>query len=221
MNKILTELVATYGKEFPLELRSKILGLSALDTCRYIVDDLNLPITSEELCKQFRERTIVDTANCDLMPGSENIKTKRIRQIKITVTGAEKLVKHLYNSNIPMALATSSRKETFEIKTRKHQEVFKLFHHFVSAASDDEVKQGKPSPDIFLVCASRFPDNPKPENVLVLEDSPNGIKGAVAAGMQTLLVPDKLLDPSKYSEAMFVIKSLEDFNPKLFGLPPF
>lgn len=51
------------------------------------------------------------------------------------------------------------------LKLTNHKELFSLFHHVVTASSDPEVKKGKPNPDIFLICASRFPDKPKPEKV--------------------------------------------------------
>lgn len=46
--------------------------------------------------------------------------------------------------------------------------MFDLFYHKVMGSTDPEVKRGKPAPDIYLVCASRFPDNPKPEQVNIL-----------------------------------------------------
>lgn len=81
------------------------------------------------------------------------------------VSGVEKFLKHLHDENVPFALATSSSKEMMEIKSKNHQELFNLFHHKVMGSSDPEVKQGKPSPDIFLVAARRFPDNPDPAKV--------------------------------------------------------
>lgn len=69
---------------------------------------------------------------------------------------------------MPIAVATSSSQEAALMKTSSHKDLFDLFHHMVTGYTDKEVKQGKPAPDIFLVCASRFIDNPKPEQVKVI-----------------------------------------------------
>lgn len=54
---------------------------------------------------------------------------------------------------------------SLKAKTQHHKKLFNKFHHIVTGGCDQEVKRGKPAPDIFLVAASRFEDQPKPENV--------------------------------------------------------
>lgn len=82
------------------------------------------------------------------------------------VSGAKRLIEHFHKNNIPIGLATSSSKESYELKVNKHhQELFSLFPYKTMGSSDPEVKRGKPYPDIFLVAASRFPDKPRPEQV--------------------------------------------------------
>lgn len=69
---------------------------------------------------------------------------------------------------MPIAVATSSGKDTFKVKTASYPQVFSKFHHIVLGSADPDVKQGKPAPDIFLVCASRFEDKPLPEKVIII-----------------------------------------------------
>lgn len=96
--------------------------------------------------------------------------TKTIFFLQICL-GAERLLKHLHATNVPIALATSSSQEIAEIKMANHSAVFDLFHHKVMGSTDPDVKVGKPAPDIFLVAAQRFPDKPNPANV-----RPNALK---------------------------------------------
>lgn len=195
--------LATFGKVYTWELRDMVMGTVEQDTAKILVNELNLPISPDEFRVQLKEYQRDGLCAAQLMPG------------------AERLVRHLSKNGVPIAVATSSGAESVQWKTAKHKELFSLFHHIVSGSTDEEVKHGKPAPDVFLVCASRFPDKPANEKCLVFEDAPNGVLGARCAGMQVVMVPDDKVPEEKKKPATLVLQSLLDFKPELFGLPAF
>jgi pseudouridine-5'-monophosphatase len=128
------------------EVRIKLLGSTEKRSCEICVNDLNLNCSVEVFTKEFRELSQQRLPDVDLMPG------------------AERLVRHLHKNKVPICVATSSGEESVKVKTAKHLELFKLFHH-ITNGTDPEVKQGKPAPDIFLLAASRFDPKADPINV--------------------------------------------------------
>ncbi len=97
--------------------------------------------------------------------------------------GAGRLLEHFIAHKVPCALATSSNRVHFKLKTSRHTDLFnRVFSHMVTG---DDVTNGKPHPEIFLKAASLFPDSPAPSATLVFEDSPNGIEAAIAGGFKS------------------------------------
>ena len=138
--------------------------------------------------------------------------------VDFLLTGAERLVRHLVECNIPIALASGSMTTDFHTKTQRHEDFFSLFK-IRTLGDDPDVKHGKPSPDVFLATAKKFEESPQPEKILVFEDAPNGVIAAKRAGMGVIMVPDIRMDSSLYNDADLVLKSLEEFQPHEWGLP--
>ena len=80
----------------------------------------------------------------------------------------------------------------------------------VRCSAMDEAR-GKPAPDVYLTAARRL--GVGAASCLALEDSPNGVASAKAAGMRCVAVPDRLLaDNPRYREADLVLRSLADLD---------
>lgn len=98
--------------------------------------------------------------------------------------GVRDLLDWLKRKNIPIAVATSTHKELAITKLK----LAGLYDYFEQVVTGCEVCHGKPDPEIFLLAAQRL--QASPENCLAFEDSSNGVRAAVTAGMQVYQVPD-------------------------------
>ena len=101
-------------------------------------------------------------------------------------SGVREILQHLDARATPLALATSSSRRYVERQLHANN----LGPFFTTIATRDDVKRGKPHPDLFLKAATDL--GIAPERCLVLEDSHNGVRAAHAAGCVPIMVPDLL-----------------------------
>ncbi len=109
--------------------------------------------------------------------------------------GIIELLDYLQARGIPRAVATSTKRPLALRKLRAAG----LLDRFDAVCTSSDVAQPKPAPDVYLLAASRL--GVEPARCLVLEDSPTGVRAALAAGMTPVQVPD-LLPPDDEVRAL-------------------
>ena len=102
----------------------------------------------------------------------------------------------LDNIGLPICVASSGTHEKMQLTLGKTG-LLKYFEGNINSTSD--VPNSKPHPDVYLHAASRMGVN-DPAKCLVIEDSPTGVKGGVAAGM-TVFGYAELMDADSLQEA--------------------
>ena len=177
--EVTQRIVGRYGKVFDWSVKSNMVGRPAIESARYLVATLELPITAEDYLRE-REGMLEE-----LMPTAE------------PMPGAVELTRALAARGVPQAVATSTGRRLFDLKTQRHRDWFSLFAAVV-LGDDPRIARGKPAPDIFLLAARELGAEP----------------ASRAAGMRVVAVPYPGMDAAKLADADVVLASLAEIDPQ-------
>jgi HAD superfamily hydrolase (TIGR01509 family) len=117
----------------------------------------------------------------------------------------ELMNKAMLREDFRVAIATSGTLE----KSRAVLEATKVPYQEIVYINGDQVKNKKPDPELFLLAAERI--GIEPANCVVIEDTPNGVQAAKAAGAKCIAVTNSI-SAAKLSEADLICDSLEDIK---------
>ena len=121
--------------------------------------------------------------------------------------GAKQALKWLLEQGYRTALATATPKERAAEQLRE----VGLDGYLEKIVSASQVEKGKPAPDVYLAACREL--NALPEECLAVEDSPNGVNSALAAGLKVVMVPDQTLPDEALRKKLYAC------IPTLFELP--
>ena len=108
--------------------------------------------------------------------------------------GIGELMEGLHRNGIPFCICTSTDTAT----ATHYMDMAGFLPYLQFLIGGEQTKKSKPDPDIFLQACRRA--GVPPENCLVIEDSPNGIRAALAAGMQVIAIPDLVPVPEELKD---------------------
>ncbi|MDQ5852816.1 MAG: HAD-IA family hydrolase, partial [Chloroflexota bacterium] len=107
-------------------------------------------------------------------------------------------------AGLRLAVASSSSRDWVERWLQHHA----IRDYFACVRSRDDVERVKPAPDLFLSAAECL--GVAPEECVVFEDSPNGMRAAAAAGMRCIAVPTPLTAEVELPQVALRLESLAE-----------
>jgi HAD superfamily hydrolase (TIGR01509 family) len=187
-----TELLARRGKRFDAELLDRIMGRPNAVALQIMIDWHGLSDTVSILADE-----------------SEQIFAGILNEQLECMPGLLALMSALESAGIPKAIATSSRRRFVQNVLGR----FDFAPRFKFILTSEDVVDGKPHPEIYQAAAARF--GLPPRQVMVLEDSENGCRAAVAAGAFTVAVPSGHSHRHDFTGAEFIADTLAD--PRIYA----
>ncbi|MFT7616691.1 MAG: HAD superfamily hydrolase (TIGR01509 family) [Planctomycetota bacterium] len=188
-----------------LEAANEVLGLegahlSALDNAEYL--GCNEKLYWGALVERF---SLANDPNYYIKL-RHDVLVRMLREQLPIAAGVVNVLGDLSNRGCKLALASSSGRSLIDHVVDKGG----MAEFFEVIASGDEVKNSKPDPEIFLLAAERL--GAEPEDCLVFEDSANGIKAAIAAGMTCVRVETATTQGLTFPEVAASIRGFENVD---------
>ena len=183
------------GIPMPPTIQKDIEGMSFTETAIYFKETFDI-----------REKTIDDIKFDWISMAHE----KYLYEIKAK-PGVREFIRFLKEKGIKTGCATSNDRNLALAALKPHGWLEKMD----SVRTACEVNAGKPAPDIYLKVAEDL--GVKPENCLVFEDIPNGMRAGKAAGMTVIGVEDE--NAKKHKEEIDTICDyfIKDYYDMLEG----
>lgn len=177
------EVLAEYGKpQLPWSIKTQLQGRTLNEASKILLAWSELPLSMEDYQSKLKNLHTTRFPTCQPLPG------------------VEKLLKTLSTAkDLQLALATSSSREKFDLKTSHLTGLFSVFPNERRVLGDDpRIPSGrhKPAPDIYLLALKCINETLQPgvqpltaQECLVFEDAVQGVEAGRAAGMHVVWVP--------------------------------
>lgn len=195
-HEVRVEFAQAHGRVWTTELEVATMGANSREWALMMRDWLDLTISAEAI-----ERAIVDGV-------VERFRLEGAPQIDGAVDAVRRIA-----SGRTVAVASSAHHDVIDAALA----AIDLSVLFAAIVSSDDVARGKPAPDVYLEAARRL--GADPSRCLVVEDSINGVRAGIAAGMTVVLIPNEAVPPAPgaHDLADVVLERLADLDPAVIA----
>jgi HAD superfamily hydrolase (TIGR01509 family) len=161
--------VSEHGGTWTERATRDMLGMSSKEWTVYLVEQLGVPLTPEEINDAVVEAMLAGyDEHLPLLPG------------------AQEAIERL-GRDYTLGLASSSNRPVIDLVLDR----MGVTDRFNATVSSEEVARGKPAPDVYEEALRRL----NVKHAAAIEDSENGIKSAHAAGLRVLAIPNPHFPP--------------------------
>jgi HAD superfamily hydrolase (TIGR01509 family) len=179
-----TAVMARLGAPWTPQDQQALLGGSMQRTVSYLLGKATRPVSPETVARWMLDGMLDRAADGRV----------------VVRPGARELVAEVAAAGVPYALVTSSQRRFADAVLAVTGMTFPV------AVCGEDVTATKPDPEPYLLAAKLL--DADPARCVVLEDSPNGVASAAAAGCRVLAVPSLL--PIPPAPGRVVLGSLRD-----------
>lgn len=184
------EVFDKYNIDFPIEEWVKCLGSSSknFDGHTYLQTRVRKKIDKEGLLKRRMQRKI------------ELTNLQGLRE------GVQSYIRDAKKMGLKLGVASSSSKKWVD----GHLTRLNIKDEFDSIVCAEDVEFVKPHPDLYIESTKRLSSDPR--KTIAIEDSPNGVSSAKAAGIFCVAVPNQLTAKLDLTHADLVLSSLSEIS---------
>jgi HAD superfamily hydrolase (TIGR01509 family) len=188
------QLVRERGGEWRADATRQMMGMSSPEWSRYMHDALGVDMQPEQIAAEVVQA----------------LEARYRREGPPLLAGAREAVAALAG-DWRLGLASSANRSVIELVL----ELADMQRQFAAVVSAEEVTHGKPAPDVYLKAARLL--GAAPHACAAVEDSSNGLRAALAAGMLVVAIPNRDFPPTADTVALAdaVLGSLDELRPPL------
>jgi beta-phosphoglucomutase family hydrolase len=161
--------------------------------------------TNPEILRKFTGRNLSDDEIQVLSDQKENFYRDLYSPHLKATSGLLTFLEQAQEQHIPMGLATAAGKENIAFVLQG----LKLDDFFSAIVGAEDIKKGKPDPEIFIKSANKL--HVPPEGCIVFEDSLFGIEAAQRAGMRAVFITTSH-QPEELGDQPAIMFSVPDFS---------
>jgi len=195
-DEVRRDLATERGLPWPETATADMMGMSSTEWSEYMRHAVGVRMSAESINAEVVSRLVA-----------------RYDERLPLIDGAAEAVRRMASA-APLGLASSSNREVIDAVLRDSG----LGECFAATVSSEEVGAGKPAPDVYLEAARRL--GAPASGCGAVEDSTNGMRSALAAGMRVVAIPNREFPPAPEALERVdrVVRAIADLEPGVFGL---